>query len=138
MELGLVSDVIITDTLSKGLLSVLPPTITNMMIAYFIFKVLDFGLGLLKTWKNGDYKSRKMRDGIISWVAEMVALCFVLIIDLILGLNAILSGVTLALFIYKEAGSILENLCQCGVQLPDMVATRLEVFNTNKNKEQDK
>lgn len=137
MELGIISDVIFTEILSKGLLNILPTAIKNMILTYFIFKVLDMGLGLLKTWKNGNYKSRKMRDGIVSWIAELVGIVFVLIIDLILGLNAMLSGVTLALFIYKEAGSILENLLECGVELPNMVSTRLEVFNQKQEKEEE-
>ena len=135
MDLGMINDEMLTAILSKGLLSILPTAITNMMLAYFIFKILDMALGLLKTWKNGNYKSRKMRDGIVAWIAEMVGICFVLFIDIILGLNAMLSGVTLALFIYKEAGSILENLYECGVELPKIVSTRLEVFNTEKDNE---
>lgn len=86
-------------------------------------------LGVLKSWKNANYKSRKMRDGIVRWIAEMVAVVFVIGIDLVLGLNFYLCGFTLSLFIYKEAGSICENLAECGVELPAVVANKLEVFN---------
>ncbi|MEG0297644.1 MAG: phage holin family protein [Clostridium sp.] len=30
---------------------------------------------------------------------------------------------------YKEAGSICENLTECGVNLPSIVQEKLEVFN---------
>lgn len=76
-----------------------------------------------------------MRDGIVRWVAELVAIVFVIIIDSLLGLNFYLCSFTLVLFIYKEIGSILENLTQCGVELPKVVTERLEVFNINQTGE---
>lgn len=120
------------DTFSTGLLAILPKSVSTLLLVYMIFKGLDMILGLLKTWKNDNYKSSKMRSGIISWIAELVGICFVLTIDLILGLDSKLTMFTLALFIYKETGSILENLCECGVELPESVANKLEVFNVQK------
>lgn len=119
-----------------GLLSVLPRTVAILLLGYLGVKCLDMLLGVLKTWKNGNYKSRIMRDGIIRWVAEIVAIAFVILIDFVLGLNFILCGFTLSLFIYKEAGSIVENLGECGVTLPSIVKEKLEVFNQDK-KEQE-
>ena len=124
------------DFLQIGLLSLLPKTVAILLIAYLGEKVLDMALGVLKTWKNGGYKSRKMRDGIIRWIAEIVAIVFVILIDFVLGLNFLLCGFTLGLFIYKEAGSIVENLGECGVELPSIVTEKLEVFN-KQTKEQE-
>ena len=78
------------------------------------------------------YRSSIMRDGIIKWVAELLAIVFVIGIDLLLGLNYLLCGFTLSLFIFKESGSILENLGECGVELPDALRDKLEIFNVNK------
>ena len=124
------------DFLQTGLLKILPQTVAILLLAYFGVKVIDMASGVLKTWKNGNYKSRKMRDGIIRWIAEMVAIVFVIGIDLVLGLNFYLCGFTLSLFIYKEAGSIAENLGECGVELPSIVTDKLEVLN-KKTKEQE-
>ena len=77
------------DFLQTGLLKILPQTVAILLLAYFGVKVIDMASGVLKTWKNGNYKSRKMRDGIIRWIAEMVAIVFVIGIDLVLGLNSI-------------------------------------------------
>lgn len=115
-----------------GLLKILPQAVSVLIIAYLGCKVLDMLLGVLKSWKNANYKSRKMRDGIVRWIAEMVAIVFVIGVDLVLGLNFYLCGFTLSLFIYKEAGSILENLTECGVELPEVVANKLEVFNKKR------
>ncbi len=120
----------------EGLLSLMPTPIVGLFLFYLLSKGVDFGTGLLKTWKNDSYKSRKMRDGIIRWIAEFIALVFVMGLDILLGLNFIISYATLGLFIYKEAGSILENLVECGVNLPPIIRDKLEIFNTaNKNEE---
>lgn len=125
-------EIIINNFMQTGLLKLVPGAVAYLVLGYLGIKIGDFILGLLKTWKNGNYKSSKMRDGIVRWIAELVAIAFVIIIDLILGLNYYLCSFTLSLFIYKEVGSILENLTECGVDMPGIVADRLEVFNVNK------
>lgn len=122
-----------------GLLRLLPKPITYMLIFYFVCKVFDFASGLLKCCKSGGtgYKSSKMRDGIIKWVGELIAILFVLGLDIIMGLNFILCGMTLSLFVFKEGISIAENLSEIGVELPDAISNRLEILNTKKKKELD-
>ena len=53
------------DSLQIGLLKILPQTVAILLLGYLGCKVLDMLLGILKTWKNDNYKSGKMRDGII-------------------------------------------------------------------------
>jgi toxin secretion/phage lysis holin len=115
---------------NTGLLSWLPVSVSTLLLAYLGVKIIDMILGLLKAWKNHNYRSSKMREGLVAWVAEMMAIVFVIGIDYILGLNFMLCGFTTALFIYKECGSVLENLAECGVELPGIVAEKLEVFNS--------
>lgn len=123
--------------LQTGLLSLLPTTVSILLLCYLAFKGFDFLSGLLKTWKNqGTYKSRIMRDGIIRWISELVAIVFVITIDLVLGLNFLLITATLGLFIYKEAGSIKENLEACGVTLPGIVDKNVDKFNPEKKEEE--
>ena len=121
---------------NTGLLSWLPASVSTFLLAYLGVKIIDMLLGLLKAWKNHNYRSSKMREGLIVWIAEMIAIIFVIGIDYVLGLNFMLCGFTLALFIYKECGSVLENLTECGVELPSAVAEKLEVFNS-KSKGED-
>ena len=45
------------------------------------------------------------------------------------GLNFYLTGFTLALFLYKEGGSIAENLTAVGVEMPGIVGETLEKLN---------
>lgn len=117
----------ITEILGHPLLSLVPQTIVYLLAAYMTFKVLDFFTGLLKTWKKVvSYKSAVMRDGIIRWIGEMVAITFVIVLDLLFGLNWYLTGFTLALFVYKEGGSIAENLSAIGVEMPGIVKETLD------------
>lgn len=81
------------------------------------------------------YQSRIMRDGIIRWIGELVGIIFVLAIDIVLGLNFYLTGFTLGLFIYKEGGSIQENLKVIGVDLHSVVRETFKAFDkTGGNK----
>ncbi|MFD2446370.1 phage holin family protein [Bacillus sp. CGMCC 1.16607] len=112
------------------LLNLLPKPIQYALLFYFLVKVLDFITGLLKTWKGvKKYESRIMRDGIIRWIGELVGIVFVFAIDLFLGLNFYLTGFTLALFIYKEGGSIMENLKAIEVDLPGEVKEKFKMFD---------
>lgn len=115
-----------------GFLNNLPNPIFLLLIGYLICKGVDILLGILKTWKNNNYKSQIMREGIIKTIAEWGAIVFVITIDFILGLDFYLCGFTLSLFIYKEAGSICENLVECGVELPNIIKDKLEIFNQYK------
>ncbi|HAT4336778.1 TPA: phage holin family protein [Clostridium perfringens] len=110
----------------------IPKALSWLIIFYASIKTIDMLSGVLKALKKKDYRSRKMRDGLIRWVAELIAITFVLILDMFLGFQYALIGVTVSLFIYKEAGSIVENLGECGVTLPNIISEKLEVLNTNK------
>ena len=113
----------------------IPEAISWLLVFYLGIKTIDMILGILKAYKNKNYRSRKMRDGIIRWIAELMAIAFVLMLDMFLGLKFTLIGLTVALFAYKEAGSIIENLGECGVTLPSIISEKLEVLNTEKKNE---
>lgn len=124
----------ITQLLEHPLVAFLPKTILYMLLAYFAFKVLDFITGLLKTWKKvSPYQSRIMRDGIVRWIGELVGITFVFVLDLMFGLDFYLTGFTLALFLYKEGGSIAENLQELGVNMPGIVDETLDQYLNKKD-----
>lgn len=125
----------IIEMFQNGIVDYLPQTIIVMLITYLVIKVLDFVSGLLKTWKNKNYKSSKMRDGLIRWIAELLAIILVILIDMLFKLDFYICGLTLALFVYKETGSIIENLAELGVNLPSVLKDKLEILN-KKDKEE--
>lgn len=117
------------------LIEVFPKALAILLGFYFFVKTLDFITGLLKTWKRVEpYQSKVMRDGIIRWIAELVAISFVIALDLVLGLDFYLTYFTLGLFIYKEAGSIIENLKTLEVDLPTQVSDKIQSFNKKDDK----
>ena len=119
------------------LLEVFPQAIKMMMFLYLFLKVLDFATGLLKTVKyKNTYKSAKMREGILIWITELLALAFVMAFDMVLGLQYYLTGLTIALFVYKESGSLVENFQALGVTLPSAVDEKIESINPEKEEEQ--
>lgn len=130
-------DILTTIIKKGGVLTMLPVTVYYLFAAFIIFKILDFVLGLLKVWKNGNYKSAKMRTGIIRWIAEIISVVFTIVLDLILGTGTALTIATLSLLIFKDAGSVLENLTECGVELPNIIQNKLEVFNTKDQQDME-
>lgn len=113
----------------------IPKVLSWLIVFYASIKTIDMLSGALKALKRKKYRSRKMRDGLIRWVAELIAITFVLILDMFLGFKYALIGVTVSLFIYKDTVSIVENLGECGVKLPNLISEKLEVLNTNKKNE---
>ncbi|WP_338630311.1 phage holin family protein [Clostridium baratii] len=111
----------------------IPEVISWLLVLYLLLKLIDKASGILKAIRKKSFKSRIMRDSLIRFAAELLAITFVLIIDVFLNLKYAVIGVTLALFAYKEAGSILENLGECGVILPDIVSEKLGILIQSKN-----
>ena len=109
-------------------------TLDLLLQAYLLLKVLDFITGFLKAYKVEGFKSRKIRDGVIMFIGELVTMPFVGILDLVLGLNGILTFSIKCMFIYKEGVSISENLTAIGIELPPIVVNNLEDF-LDKNKQ---
>lgn len=95
---------------------------------YLVFKALDFITGFLKAYKVEGFKSRKLRDGVVLTVGEIVAIFFASMLDVIMNLNIIMIS-TQSLFIFKEAISITENLGLIGVKLPSFLKDKIQDLN---------
>lgn len=98
---------------------------------YLIFKLLDFITGFLKAYKVEGFKSRKLRDGVVLTVGEIVAIFFAGLLDSLLNLNIIMIS-TQSLFIFKEAISIVENLGIIGVKLPEFLKDKIQDLNPDR------
>ena len=93
--------------------------------AYLILVLVDIVTGLLKAYKTEGFKSRKMREGIIRTLSEIIAIFFAGILDLVMGLN-ILMIATKSLLVFKQCISIVENLGLLGVELPDLLKDKIQ------------
>lgn len=101
--------------------------------AYLILVAIDFITGFLKAFKTEGFKSRKMREGVIRILSEIIAIFFAGILDDVLGLNILMFS-TKGLFLFKQCISIVENLGLLGVDLPQILKDKIQDLKTD-NKE---
>lgn len=104
-----------------------------LLFSYFGLTIVDFVTGFLKALKTEGFRSRKIRDGVIRFIAELLALAFALIVDIVLGTNGIILLAVKSLFIFKQGISICENLAALGVDV-SFIKGYLEEFKDSTSK----
>ena len=113
-------------------------TIDKWLQVYLILMIIDYSTGILKAYKVEGFKSRKLRDGVIRSLTELIAIVFSGILDITFGLN-ILMVATKTLFIFKEAISIIENFGALGITLPKIVQDKVyDLSSLNSSQEEVK
>lgn len=110
-----------------------------IVISLMAFILIDILTGLLKAWQAGDLSSSKSREGVIHKVSELIALAAGFGMDLVLPrilsdltgkpIDFKVFGLTIAAYlILTEILSIVENLSQTGVVLPEPIVKRLRDY----------
>ena len=112
-------------------------TIDKWLQIYLILMLLDFATGFLKAYKVEGFKSRKLRDGIIRVITELMAILFSGILDIAFGLNILMIS-TKTLLVFKEAISIVENFGILGIQLPSIIMEKIQDLNPQNQNNIDK
>ena len=102
-------------------------TLEVLFMIFFGAIVTDFITGVLVAAKQGKLKSRTCSNGMFRSIGE----CIVLVISVLINravrtLGLILSTFILG-FIFKEGLSVVENLVQLDVWVPDSIKQMLEV-----------
>ncbi len=110
-----------------------------LFAGYLMLNILDWGTGWYKAWKKKQESSYVGMKGIMKktgyWVIILVAfLVPALFIHLgqdLLGVNldflTLLGWFTLAALLVNEVRSILENLVECGYNVPDFLIRGLAI-----------
>lgn len=102
-------------------------TLEVLFMIFFGAIVTDFITGVLVAAKQGKLKSRTCSNGMFRSIGECIVLViFMLINRLVPGLSLILSTFILG-FVFKEGLSVVENLVQLDVWIPDSIKQTLEV-----------
>lgn len=102
-------------------------TLEVLFIVFFGAIVVDFITGVLVAAKKGKLKSRTCSNGMFRSIGECIVLGIFLSIDyLIPSLNLMLSTFVIG-FIFKEGLSIIENLVNLDVWMPNSIKRMLEV-----------
>ena len=102
-------------------------TLEVLFLIFFGAIVTDFITGVLVAAKQGKLKSRTCSNGMFRSIGECIVLVIFILTDrLVPGLSLILSTFILG-FVFKEGLSIVENLVQLDVWIPDSIKQTLEV-----------
>ena len=109
-------------------------TLDKWLITYLIFVWIDLITGLMKAFKTTGFKSRKLREGLIKILSELLAIIFACVLDYVLGLKILMLSMKM-LLVAKECVSIVENLGQLGVTIPKIIAEKIEDLNPDKKEE---
>ena len=91
--------------------------------------ILDVLTGLIIAWKNGDFKSAKMRAGLSKKFGELVYILVGILTKFALGTELILYF-TVGYICLMELSSLAENCDKLGVKMPEKLKEKL-----NNNKE---
>lgn len=98
--------------------------------------ILDTATGMLKSWNNGNYESKKFREGIIKKIGYIIGIILSVQLDTLAGGSGILRNAVLTFFIANEGMSIIENLGDMGVKFPNALTNAVKSLNKDKNEEQ--
>ena len=102
-------------------------TLEVLFMIFFGAIVIDFITGVLVAAKQGKLKSRTCSNGMFRSIGECIVLVIFMLMDrLVPGLSLILSTFILG-FVFKEGLSVVENLVQLDVWIPDSIKQTLEV-----------
>lgn len=102
----------------------------DQLIIVFAFAfIVDTVSGIIKANIAGTYSSKAFRNGILNKSGYLLAIILVVQLDKILGNTGALRTAILFCFIYNESVSVIENLGEMGVPIPEKIKDALEVLN---------
>ncbi|WP_053957174.1 phage holin family protein [Inediibacterium massiliense] len=115
----------------------------EIIFIWFFLMTIDTITGVIKAMKDGQFSSKDMKDGLYKKAGE-----FFLIFALILGqrvaqingINVPVGSVFTGAFCFKDLGSILENVVDMKVDVPEIIKRWLKISNEsiNENKNEVK
>lgn len=108
-----------------------------IIIVPAVLMLLDIIVGFLNAWRIHDIKSSKLRDGIVHKFDEMIIIVIALFLQYSMGLPREIPVFSATYIIIMELISILENLSQSGVKVPEWVTKRLANAIEDANKEKE-
>lgn len=102
-------------------------TVGDYIKILVFFALMDFVSGIIRAYIKGEIKSRKMSNGALRKIGILIAAAVIYELDIILGVHGMFANIMKYWFIIMESISILENLQQAGVTLPNFLIKGLKV-----------
>ena len=103
----------------------------SLQTLYLIFSievVVDVITWIMKAWKNGRLKSRRLRDGLFASMGELILLLLCIGAAELVPITIIIVFSILVFMVIKELYSILENLLEIGARIPSWLVKGLKVY----------
>ncbi len=100
---------------------------TNIWWAILVpifFIILDVATGVIIAWRNNDFKSAKMREGLSKKFGELVYILIGIITKFALGTDIILYF-AVGYICLMEISSLAENCDKLGVKMPEKLKEKL-------------
>lgn len=94
--------------------------------------VIDYLTGISKSYYNRTLNSNKGFRGIVKKISMLGIVAIAVIIDRIIGNTGIIRNFTIYYLIANDGLSILENLGEMGIIVPDFLKKRLEQLKDMK------
>lgn len=101
----------------------------QLLSVFAVVFIIDTISGIIKANISGTYSSKAFRKGILNKSGYLLAIILVVQLDKILGNTGALRTALLFCFIYNESISVIENLGEMGVPIPEKIKAALEVLN---------
>lgn len=95
--------------------------------------------GMFKAWNNGTFRSRNFRQGLFAKAGFLFVLILAYQMDVMAGNSEpIIRTVTAMYYIGVEGTSLIENLGEIGVPIPQVIRKHLKVFTEKDTTELEK
>lgn len=110
-------------------------TACKFLLCLFAFMILDFVTGSARGYLTGTYASKKGREGLIrKFLYVAVIIASYLIGAITNAVDGVMITICTAL-IAVEGASLIENLGQCGVPVPEFLKSAIESLNKKEEEE---
>lgn len=94
--------------------------------SFLIVVILDYITGLAKAYVSGKLNSNKGLKGIVKKVSMLCLIAIATIVDKISGDSGLIRNVVIYYLVANESLSIIENLGQMGIVVPNILIEKLE------------
>lgn len=101
----------------------------NVFQVFVICMVLDMITGVIKGFVMRDFSSRRMREGFVTKFGYIIVIVLATQFDRLMPQDMpLLRTIALWFYIFVESSSIVENLAQIGVPIPQAIVDRLSAL----------
>ena len=122
----LFNDISIGITAIGGFLSIIFGGFDNLMITLICFIALDYLTGILSAIYNKKLSSKIGFKGIIKKFSYLCVVALSVVIDNLTGQSGLIRTLVIYFFVANDGLSIIENMAEMGVKLPQKLIDSLE------------